>query len=307
MKRVYFISALLLLTYFSVFTSSTANTGKNKAEYFDVSKSVVMVKHEYGSNIACVATKDGLFFVDCGMKTELVLKFRQEMEKRFNKKTLALLITHPHIDHYLGMGAFSDVNVIAAETGKNLWERQLGIDFNEKRINAYTRIFPKFRESIKTAKPFKPTAWFKDKKILGKGKEQITFTNTGGHTSCSSSVYFPKERILIARDLVQVDQYPYFGDPSTDMNKWMEAFKVWEKLPIKKVCPGHGRVVDKKYIKTMRKYFESLISALKKLKKENLPAKEVVRHKDLPEGYWPADTKRPVWFDFCIASLYSKL
>ena len=205
------------------------------------------------------------------------------------------------------MGAFSDIRVVASETGKSLWQKQLAIEFNEKRIEAFTRIFPKFRDSIKTAKPFMPTEWFNEKKVIGSGKSQVSFINTGGHTSCSSSVFFPLEGVLVAGDLVQVDQYPYFGDPSTDMNSWIETFKKWETLPIKKICPGHGGVVDKGYLKKMRNYFETLIFTLKQLKKQNLPVKEVIRHKKLPKGYWGDQIKRPVWFDYCIASLYTKL
>jgi glyoxylase-like metal-dependent hydrolase (beta-lactamase superfamily II) len=148
---------------------------------------------------------------------------------------------------------------------------------------------------------------FKDRIKLGAGNDELIFTNTGGHTVCSSSVYFPGEKVLVSGDLVQVDQYPYFGDPGNDLKAWLNAFKQWENMPIEKICPGHGRPVDKSYITLMRNYFENLVSVLQKLKKENVALKEVIRHSDLPKGYWGENVKRPVWFDYCIAALYQKL
>jgi glyoxylase-like metal-dependent hydrolase (beta-lactamase superfamily II) len=290
-----------------IFSEILAAGELKKAKHITVSESVVMAKHDYGCNITCISTDDGLFFVDTGLNTELARQFREDMEKKFSKKTCALLITHVHTDHFFGMGAFSDVNVISSEVGKNSWRKQLAIEFTEKRIEAYDRIFSGFKESFPSAKPFIPTVFFRDKIILGEGKNQLIFTTTGGHTACSSSVFFPAQGVLVSGDLVQVDQYPYFGDPTNDMNAWLAAFKKWETMPIKKVCPGHGRPVNKSYITLMKNYFEKLISVLKKLKSRNLEAKVVIRHSELPEGYWGQEAKRPVWFDYCIASLYKSL
>jgi len=307
MKNSFLVKVTFMFFSVAIFTMVLNSGGIAKSDYIKVTPKVIVAKHAYGANITCLATVEGLYFVDCGMNTEVARQFRQDMEKNFHKKTLALLVTHPHIDHFFGMGAFSDVEVVAAETGKNLWKRQLAIKFTEEKIQAYTRIFPKFKESIKTAKPFLPNHWFKDKKIYGNGKDLLIFTNTGGHTSCSSSVYFPGQGVLVAGDLVQVDQYPYFGDPTTDMDKWLSTFKEWENMPIKKICPGHGRVVDKGYIILMKNYFLSLISKLKEFKKQELSVNKIIRHADLPQGYWGDDVARPVWFDYCLAFLYSKL
>jgi glyoxylase-like metal-dependent hydrolase (beta-lactamase superfamily II) len=278
-----------------------------KVQYFDVSPSVVMAKHDFGCNITCISTDTGLVFVDTGLNTDLARGFRMDMEKKFSKKTMALLITHAHTDHFFGMAAFSDVPVISSEAGKNSWEKQLAIRFNTQRIEAYDRVFSGFKQSFPGARPFIPTRFFKDEIILGQGRNKIIFTRTGGHTEDSSSVFFPSEGILVSGDLVQVDQYPYFGDPTNDMKAWLSAFDKWVTMPIKKVCPGHGRPVDRTYITLMKNYFEELILVLKKLKSRDLGVREVIHHPDLPQGYWDRGAKRPPWFDYCIASLYQSL
>ena len=68
----------------------------------------------YGSNITCIALDEGLVFVDASLSTAVAGQFRKDMEARFERKTIALILTHGHLDHFLGMGAFADVEVIAA-------------------------------------------------------------------------------------------------------------------------------------------------------------------------------------------------
>lgn len=273
----------------------------------EVSPSAVVARHPYGANITCIALDGGLIFLDAGMSTEMAARFRRAMEKRFDRKTTALLLTHAHIDHFLGMGAFSDVAVVAAEAGRDLFEKQLKIEFDEARIEAYTRIFPKFREAIGSAKPFLPTLWFKEQITFGGARGRLVFTHTGGHSSCSSFAHFEPEGVIVAGDLVQVDQYPYFGDPSTDLQAWIGTLARWETLKITGIAPGHGRIVDRDYVPRVRRYFEEMISTLKQLKAEGVPEEEAIHHPRLPKKYWDDDLPEPKWWSYCIVSLYRSL
>ncbi|MCP4214172.1 MAG: MBL fold metallo-hydrolase, partial [bacterium] len=297
---------LVFILIWSVTASAPLQGNESTFKVMEVSASVVMLKAAYGSNVTCIALDDGLYFVDAGLNTLEAAGFRKQMEERFKKKTVALLLTHGHSDHIFGMGAFKDVPVIAASIGKALLESQMKSTFDERKIKMYTGIFPQFKECFTDAETRMPTRWFDVRLTFGIKEKGIVFTRTEGHTNCSSSVYFAAEKVLVAGDLVQVDQYPYFGDRTNDMAKWLAAFDKWLKLPIAKVCPGHGVVTDTGYIKKMADYFKALAVSLKQLKKKGLPVKEVVRHADLPKGYW-GDVPRPRWFDYCIGSYYNTL
>jgi len=278
-----------------------------RLDLVEVSPSVVMARHDFKANITCIALDDGLLFVDTGLSTEVAARFRRAMEERFERKTTALLLTHGHIDHFLGMGAFADVKVVAARAGKGLIERQLAVLFEEKTIEAYTGVFPMFGQVIGTAKPFLPGVWFEDEISFGKGERRVVFRNTGGHSSCSSHVYFAAEGVLVGGDLVQVDQHPYFGDATTDLGKWIGALKTWEGMNVRKVCPGHGRVVEAAYLTSIREFFEDMVSAVKRLKAEGVSVEEVTSHPDLPRGYWGEGASAPRWWSFSIRSLYERL
>ena len=41
-------------------------------------------RHDHGANIACIATNQGLVFVDAGLNTDIAARFRAKMEEHFD-------------------------------------------------------------------------------------------------------------------------------------------------------------------------------------------------------------------------------
>jgi glyoxylase-like metal-dependent hydrolase (beta-lactamase superfamily II) len=271
----------------------------------DVTESVVLAQNDYGSNLVCVALEDELVFVDAGLHTGFTAAFRRAMEERFGLKASTLIMTHAHIDHLLGIGAFSDCDVVAAEAGMMRFERFLAAEYTEETIQSAEMVFPHFRESIELAKLSMPTTWVKDRMVLGGG--DVVFQLVGGHSSCSSSIHVIPERVIIAGDLMQVDRTPYFGEPDTDIVRWVWALKTWEDMDIDTVVPGHGGTVDLSYVARVRVFFEEMLEALRSLKEEGVPLDEIPHHPRLPSGYWPVDAERKPTYDFSINNLYKRL
>lgn len=274
--------------------------------YQEISKSVILFQNNWGSNLACIALEDELLFIDTGLNTTNATKFRKAMEEKFQRKTSTLILTHGHIDHFLGMAAFKDVNVVAPELAKAGIERFVGLEFTEQIINNMANVFPGFRESVGEALPFMPQTWMNEKMTFGKNQEVI-FKVVGGHSNCSSAIHYIPDNIVISGDLLQVDRYPYFGEPDTDMEKWITALKEWENQKVTAILPGHGRLIDVNYLSSVLVYFEQLLKVLKELKKEDLPPEEVVKHPNLPKGYWPDDVNKAPFFDYSIANVYKML
>jgi glyoxylase-like metal-dependent hydrolase (beta-lactamase superfamily II) len=271
----------------------------------DVTESIVLAQNDYGANLVCVALEDELVFVDAGLHTGFTAGFRRAMEERFGLKASTLMMTHAHIDHLLGIDAFSDCDVVAAEAGRMRFERFLAAEYTEEMIQRAERVFPHFRESIELAELSMPTTWVKDRMVLGGG--DVVFQLVGGHSSCSSSIHVIRERVMMAGDLMQVDRTPYFGEPDTDVDKWIGALKTWESMDLDAVVPGHGAAVDRNYVTCVRAFFDEMLEALKSLKEEDVPLDEVAHHPKLPSGYWPADAERKPTYDFSINSLYKRL
>ncbi len=290
------------------FLALVASAGAESPAYdiVEVSPSVVMARNSRGSNLTCFALKEGLVFADTGLRTQDAARFRAEMQTRFGLPTRALFLTHAHLDHFLGMGAFADVEVIASAASRSLFERQLAIDFDEPKAIAYFKgIFPTFAEDIVDATLRSPTLWFDDELVLGSGAHRLVLGTAGGHTTGSAFAYFEAEGVIATGDLVQAHRYPYFGDPATDLRGWQASLERWHGLEPEFLCPGHGPVTGRDYLPPIVAYFEDLLAAVSRLKSEGLSVEEVIGHESLPKGYWPQDLPVPRWWPYCLARAFA--
>ena len=201
-------------------------------KYNQVTENVTQLQLAQGSNIVCISLESELIFVDTGLNTIVAADFRTEMEKKYRKKASTLLLTHAHIDHFLGMKAFSDCTVVAAETAKHRFSRFVNLQFTDEIIENMSKVFPSIKTAVTVAKISMPHLWVKSRKMFGKN-EEISFEVKGGHSDCSSNIFYETDKILMVGDLIQADMFPYFGEPDTDMIKWIGALKEWEN---KYVC-----------------------------------------------------------------------
>jgi len=269
----------------------------------NVSPAVVMALHENGSNLTCVALDEGLVFFDASLSTRTANQFRREMEARFERSTIALVLTHAHLDHLLGMGAFGDVPVYAAAAGRPRWEHFVAIEWDERATQGYASIFPTLPDELPDAALRLPTDWFDDEIVLGTGDDAITIRRTGGHTSDSSSVVVGEKSVVIAGDLIQARRRPYFGEPDTDFGAWIDAMRGWEELEVGAVCPGHGPVIDTAELGEIRQWFEDAMVAMAETRQTGATLEETLADPGLPTGYWP-DDETPRWWAYCLKRLY---
>ena len=306
MRATRWIGWLCVLVLLSTVTMRAAAPVAADAPYelVEVSPSVTMAFHANGSNIACVALDDGLIFFDASLSTRTAAAFREEMEARFERPTRALVLTHAHLDHILGMGAFSDVEVLAAAAGRPRWDRFVAVEWNEEAVAGFAAVFPTLPDEIGDAELRLPTVWFDDEHVLGSGGDAVTVRRTGGHTADSSSVVVGAEKVVISGDLVQARRRPYFGEPDTDFSAWIGALEDWEALDVGAVCPGHGPVIDRAELGAIREWFEGAVAAMAEVKKRAGSFDEVLADPGLPAGYWPEEDPVPRWWPYCVKRLY---
>ena len=274
--------------------------------YREVSPNVILKIVKTGSNIACLALENELVFVDTGLVTEEAIEFRREMEQKFEKKATKLILTHGHIDHFFAMDAFSDCELIAAEGARPKLERFIDLEFTEERVERFAQVFPAMREAVKTAKLHMPDRWISENFSIGE-KRELEIQVLGGHSSCSTSIFYVPDKIMLVGDLIQADVYPYFGEPDTDIHGWINSLKKWEEMDIAYILPGHGEVLKKEYSTKVRIYFEKLISCLREFRKEKLTEEQILARPELDEGYWPKGAERKPAYNFSITNLYKKI
>ena len=306
MRAMRWFGWLCVLVMLPATTARAGSPAEADAPYtlVEASPMVVMALHDNGSNITCVAMDEGLVFFDASLSTRTATHFRRAMETRFERPTIALVLTHAHLDHILGMGAFSDVEVIAAAAGRPCWDRFVAVEWNDEAVAGFAAIFPTLPDEIGDAELRLPSVWFEDTYILGSGDDAVTVRRTGGHTADSASVIAGDERVVIAGDLVQARRRPYFGEPDTDFDAWIGALEDWEALDVGAVCPGHGPVIDRAELGAIRQWFEGAVAAMSEVKQRAASFDEVLADPGLPAGYWPEEASVPRWWGFCVKRLY---
>jgi glyoxylase-like metal-dependent hydrolase (beta-lactamase superfamily II) len=275
------------------------------AELIDVSPSVVMAEHTNGSNLICLSLPEGLVFVDTGLSTRVAAAFRRAMEARFQRPSIMLVLTHAHLDHFLGMGAFDDLTVLASIGARAEFEQHLAQDFaDEKVVAAYGRIFPTLPAEVVDARLAMPMVWVDAPTLIGGGEDAVTVQPVSGHAAGCLAVEWASQGVVVAGDLVQSRKHPYFGDPNTDLEAWIGALDRWHEIGFKKVCPGHGPVIPGAELEPMRVFFEDTLAHVAALKAAGRTLEEAVADDGYPPGYWPAEDPTPPWWSYCLGRAY---
>jgi glyoxylase-like metal-dependent hydrolase (beta-lactamase superfamily II) len=241
----------------------------------------VVRKYYETATMSCVALPDELYFIDCGAIPKYAIKFREDMEKQFNRKTTYLMLTDIAWEHAYGMQAFSDVNIIITSVGKSFFNKNLKnnyIDSIKEQIIRNYADDEELRESLLASSLYVPKIGVSKEKEFGPSEKKLLFKLTKCHSSRSAIIYIASEKTLFTGDNLTTCFPPF---------SWFIALKdiyeEWEKLDIQYVVPGHGPVVKKSYITQLRQYYEDLIIELRKLKKQGYTVKQVQKYDNFPE------------------------
>lgn len=270
----------------------------------EIAGSITYRNHPFGANISCIKTAEGLVFVDCGYGTKHASEFRRSMELKYKATTSRLILTHGHVDHVFAVGALSDVKITAAEPALRRFQACLNIDFTDEIIGNLNQTFPGMKEVFSETRLATPTDWVKTEFHFN---QNLSFHVVGGHSNCSGYLLCKDESAIVAGDLLQNGQYPYFGDPETDLTKWVQVLKSWEKQGIQNFIPGHGRATGIGLVTDTRSYFEDLTNTISELKRNCVPKESVASHPDIPTPKWAKDLPKPIWYEQCILGLFDRL
>lgn len=134
-----------------------------------------------------------------------------------------------------------------------------------------------------------PTLVFENALTMNRGKITLVLMNTGpGHSTGDLIVYFPKERILFASDLLFNDTVGFMGEAS--IHEWGESLDMMERLVPSRVIPGVGKMSDSGAIDRFKDFYRAFMTEIiRNVEKGNSLAKtkkefSLPQYKSLP-GY----------------------
>jgi glyoxylase-like metal-dependent hydrolase (beta-lactamase superfamily II) len=146
------------------------------------------------------------------------------------------------------------------DTGKTRDGRPLTADEKTEVRNALARRIP-VMEELRKVKFQSATLTFEHDFTVDIGKREVQVKFLGrGNTSGDAIAYLPKEKILVAGDLVVYPiPYIYDGYPT----EWIQTMQNLAQLDADTIVPGHGPIMhDKAYVYLIRDLLKSAVDQM---------------------------------------------
>ena len=184
-----------------------------------------------------IETDEGLILIDTG---RLLSQARYALEElqQFDKPILAILITHPHTDHFGGLPVFIE----AAEGDIPIYASQITYDsiesdeqgYIENRNEQLGRDFPDPEEI-----PLPNTIVEDEQEFTIGGVDIIAYDFPTNESDTTTTYYLPEQEEMFVGDLVNGNKTPGLFEGNT--SNWLNALReIQEKFPdLKQVYPGH--------------------------------------------------------------------
>jgi cyclase len=156
------------------------------------------------------------------------------------------------------------------ETGKLPDGRPLSED-DRKEVNAELARLPKVIEELRNVQFQSATLTFEHGFSVNLGNREVQIKFLGrGNTPGDAVAYLPKEKILIAGDLVDLPlPNVYDGYPS----EWTHTLESLAQLDATTIVPGHGPILhDKTYIYLLRDFMQSAVDQVNEKLRQTAPA-----------------------------------
>ncbi|NPD89289.1 MAG: MBL fold metallo-hydrolase [Asgard group archaeon] len=260
-------------------------------------------KDYYNLNAGAIILNNYIVIIDSLSYPRQAMDFRKRIEEKYELPIKYLFLTHMHGDHVFGMSAFKDLEVIGSKALVENMKGKLADSWEKEAFDDWKKEQPELADFIEEIEITIPQKEFENEYLLEDGDLYIEFVNSGGHSSCSTYAYFPKDKTLFIGDEIGAGYWIFMSDPTGNPDKWIESFEEILKLDVEKIIPGHGPIVSKEYVKEQLEFMKELKKTVLKAISEGKKPEEV----EVPDyPYEPAiDWQIPTALEF-LFNHYSK-
>jgi glyoxylase-like metal-dependent hydrolase (beta-lactamase superfamily II) len=194
-------------------------------------------------NVTVVAGDEGALLVDTRTSLAEAAELRADLRELPVPAVTAVAVTHDHLDHCLGAGAFP---------GLPLWgtvgcRASLGSTGIEQREHWLSWLPEDQAIDLRASPIVLPDHLVRDRASLALGGRAVDLLHLGaGHTDHDLVVHVPDAGTVLAGDLVEVGAPPSFDDAHPFA--WPATLGRVEALGARIVVPGHGAPTDAAYL-----------------------------------------------------------
>lgn len=207
----------------------------------------------FGSNVAIILTPEGVVLVDvknAAMHDDVV----QKVKSLTNLPIKYVILTHNHADHAGG-----------AEKMKALGATLIISDADRENM-------------VRTNQPGLPQVTYSGHAKLFLGGAEVQLFEHRGHTRGDTAVYLPKQKILIAGDLVDTPDTIPARVSYEDGGSWSDlgrSFDELAKVDFDLMIGGHGPVLTKAQFMTFKAKIDGIRERLRELNRERKSPEEI--------------------------------
>lgn len=278
MQQLYLLIALLVLSYqtFAATLPPPQVVKITERVYALLGPNDLPNKQNQGYmvNSTVIIGDQGVIVVDTGFTKEIGAHLLKAIAKITPKPVTHLINTHDHGDHYLGNGAFSNVEIWSSARCKEL-VNQTGYESIALVENMTQRKFP-------DTKPITATKVFNENtrtEQLIHGVKIVLWVPSGSHTPGDLLVYLPEDRVLVGGDVLVNGIVPNFRDAS--VKGWIETLREARTLDFTTAVPGHGALMKKTDVANMYQRMAKLYTGVEAGYKKGLSDSETRKTLDL--------------------------
>jgi quinoprotein relay system zinc metallohydrolase 1 len=203
-------------------------------------------------NSGFIVGADGVIVIDTGVNVEHGRAILAAIRTVTDKPVALVINTHPHPENVLGNHAFAGAPILARRETVDAMQARCKLCFeNVERILG--------APAMKGTDIVMPTLSVDRNGSLSAGGRRIELYHFGwGHTEGDLAVFDPESGVLFTGDLVYLDRIPYTHE--AHIRGWIAALQQLEKIPARRVVPGHGPVADPARMRETRAYLAALLA-----------------------------------------------
>jgi cyclase len=289
-------SIRLFLMAASIGFAAAPVAGQTERKVTKLADGVYAIQHATGGggNTTVIIGDREVFVVDSCYTPSSAREDIAQIHQWTDKPVSYLLNTHFHNDHNNGNKTYLDVfpslaiiaqvetkkdmdliqpgniergakelaaAIAAYKQGKNQDGQPLSED-EKKQVQAALPRLEQREAEFKTLVYQPPTLTFVDSLDIDLGNRQVQVKHLGrGNTPGDTVAYLPKEKILVAGDLlVHPIPYTYDGYPA----EWVQTMRNMAQLDSKTIIPGHGPILhDKTYLYLVADLLKSAVEQVR--------------------------------------------
>lgn len=193
-------------------TFASSNDLEEKTETFEVlADGVYALTAEGDPNVGAIEGEDFIVAIEARATPQAARDWLKQLREHTDKPVRYLVLTHYHAVRVLGASAFDAQEIIASATTLKLIQERGKQDWDSE----FGRMPRLFKNPDEIPGLTYPTQTFDDSMRIelggGRGHLELEFCGRG-HTAGDIAVWYPKEKVLFAGDLVEAEAALYTGD-----------------------------------------------------------------------------------------------